>query len=210
MNTSALSQSRSQSRSRIRIGTATGTGTGTGLLLLTLLALPASAHDKRLLRSLALEPAGLTLHVLASVRVPSGPTKSAMLAMADANHDGQLGPSERKGLEDALIARALGGMILSVGTATRTLDGAESKLSIGDADSPIDLLIHGTVALPKSEASVRLTTKGSGESVDVEVLAGNRPVVQSSRGAPKKGTLKTVLGTTDAVVLRFSAYSATE
>ena len=96
----------------------------------------------------------------------------------------------------------LGGLMLVVGTATSTLDGAESKLSVLDAESPLDLLIHGTAPLPPEPVTVRLKTVESGEAIEVEVLAGDRPLLSSSRGKLKNGKLKTVLGQRDALWIR--------
>jgi hypothetical protein len=172
------------------------------LLAAALLPQAAQAHDKKVLRTVALEPAKDELHVLVSLRVPSGPARAAMFALADRDRNGQLNPKERAALERAMIERAMGGLMLVVGTATRTLDGAESKLSVLDPESPLDLLIHGTAPLPQAAVTVRLKTVESGEPVDVEVLAGDRPLAASSRGRPLKGVLKTVLGSRDELWIR--------
>lgn len=175
---------------------------GALLLVLTLSPEAAKAHDKKVQRTVALEPSQAELHVLVSLRIPSGPARAAMFALADSDRDGMLGPKERAVLERAMIGRALGGLMLVVGTATRTLDGAESKLSVLDPESPLELLIHGTAPLPPAPVTVRLKSVESGEAIDVEVLAGDRPLLSSSRGKLKRGKLKTVLGRSDALWIR--------
>lgn len=175
---------------------------GALLLLVTLLPARSEAHDKQVIRTIALEPAKSELHVLVSLRVPSGPARAAMFALADSDRNGQLSPGERAVLERAMVGRAMGGLMLVVGTATSTLDGAESKLSVLDAESPLDLLIHGTAPLPPEPVTVRLKTVESGEAIEVEVLAGDRPLLSSSRGKLKNGKLKTVLGQSDGLWIR--------
>lgn len=180
---------------------------GALLLVLTLSPEAAKAHDKKVQRTVALEPSQAELHVLVSLRIPSGPARAAMFALADSDRSGQLSPKERAVLERAMIGRAMGGLMLVVGTATRTLDAAESKLSVLDPESPLDLLIHGTAPLPPAPVTVRLKTLESGEAVEVEVLAGDRLLSASSRGKVKGATLKTVLGPRDEVWVNFGPAS---
>lgn len=175
---------------------------GALLLVLTLSPEAAQAHDKKVQRTVALEPSQAELHVLVSLRIPSGPARAAMFALADSDRSGQLSSKERAVLERAMIGRAMGGLMLVVGTATRTLDAAESKLSVLDPESPLDLLIHGTAPLPKGPVTVRLKTVEAGEAIEVEILAGDRPLSASSRGRLTQGKLKTLLGESDGLWVR--------
>jgi len=173
-------------------------------LLLLWLALPtaALAHDSRVTRSIAIEPAGDHLQILISLRVPSGKQKIAAIVSAQLTHDGKLDPAERQALEAQLARRAIVGLALTVGSATVALAGAELKLRVPDEDDrPIDLVILGRAPLGSGRLAL---ANVAGDPVDLRVLAGSRPVSTTSRGKVVHGGLTTVLGVPDRVAWTLS------
>lgn len=180
---------------------------GVCVLASTLAPAPSAyAHKKKVARSIKLEPTHDRLYVWVALEVPAGRGKDTLVALADARHDGQLDAAERQQLERTLAIRALDGVALWVDGATRALDAAELKLSAPTAsDAPLQLVILGHVPLGPAAARVGLTTVTVGDPIELGVLAGERPVLSTSRGTVVRGALETVLGTPDRVSWRIAA-----
>lgn len=167
---------------------------------LALAPTPAHAHQRKIARTFKLEPTADTLLVWVSITVPPGRGKETMLALADASRDGTLDPTERQRLERTLAVRALDGVALLVGGATRALDRAELKLSApAEKDASIELVILGSVPLGPTAQSLALNVIRSGDPISLGVLAGERPVTRSSRGTVVAGGVDTVMGSPDRV-----------
>lgn len=146
------------------------------------------------------EPSGTTLHVLASIHIPGGKHRDALLGLADTDHNGKLSDRERSDLEIHLAARALFGLKFFVGTSSVALEGAESKLRIpDDTSAPIDLLVHGTTSLPRTAASLRLTTKKTGDPLEMRAIRGDRAVTETNIGKIVEGGFTITLGPLDDV-----------
>jgi hypothetical protein len=173
------------------------------LLAIAILLLPceAAAHRGRVLRRLVIEPwSGGRLEVLASITVPPGPGRAALLALGDANHDGKIADREKKTLEDHLATRALDGVRLMAGSSTLALEAAEVKLSVpADPKAIVELLIHGSASLPKDIENLSVRTGREGDPLELFVVAGKRPVRKVSRGVVQGGSFRASLGPLDEV-----------
>lgn len=122
------------------------------------------------------------LHVVAKLKVPSGMAKKALLRLADSDLNGRLSAEERALMKSRLVARALSGLKLHVGSATVALDGVQTKLKVdASPKGPVTLMLHGRVALPRTEVAVGLSTGQVGDPLKVQVLAGKRPALRSNR-----------------------------
>ena len=150
----------------------------------------ASAHKFSVRRTVMCEAWASTLHVVAKLKVPSGKPKQALLQLADTDLDGRLSKMERLVLENRLIARALDGVKLHVGTATVALDDVKTKLKIDRAsDGPVELMLLGQASLPKGSVELGISTGQVGDPLEVRVLPGKRAPTKSIRGPIRRGTL---------------------
>lgn len=180
-----------------------------GALLALLVSFEAQAHRSQVQRTLSLEPSeGGLLQLLASVRVPGGMRRQVLIALVDRDHDGQLAEQERRELEQHLVARAFEGLQLFAGSSTAAVavQGLAAKLRVpDDPKAPIELLAHGTVALPAQVRVLRLTTARGGDPLSLIVLPGTRAVAETSRGKIRIGGFSASLGPKDEVRWKISS-----
>jgi hypothetical protein len=139
------------------------------------------AHQGQLTRTLMLEPAGDVLHVIVHLKVTGRERQEALRML------------EKKNLESVLAQRALAGVRLISGTSSIAVEGIEIKSKLAE---PIELMIHGTARLFRTELGVE--TAANADPIDLVVLPGDRPVLRATRGA-KSGGLKAKMGAGDRV-----------
>lgn len=171
------------------------------LVTLLLGASVAEAHRFEVRRSLALEPFGPTLHVVATVQVPSGQHTQTVIALADANRDGRLSKGEQKLVEDTLIQRALYGIELWEGDKRLRLDEVQSKLKM-EKSGGMTLMLYGHTALSAARTQVEVRTQPSAQALDLVVVSG---LVESSRGRIDRGTLRVRLRAADQIRLALAS-----
>jgi hypothetical protein len=137
------------------------------------------------------------LQVLVELRVPSGDSRRALAQLADANHDGKIDDAEQKHMRRLLALRALDGVSIAAGTATVSIENVETKLRVDGELGPVDLAAHGVARLPMRARALTVTTSATGDPLDLVVLPGNRPPVETDRGTLQAGRMKASLGIGD-------------
>ncbi|MEQ9500363.1 MAG: hypothetical protein RIT81_26040 [Deltaproteobacteria bacterium] len=163
----------------------------------------AFAHTGGVERSLALEASKDRLHVLAHVEVSGKRRIETWVRLVDVNHDGRLSKAERAELERRLVAQALDGIRVFVGSSTVAIEGGQSALKL-ERGQPIALMVHGSAPLPPRARDLAVTTRPGGAPLKLLVRPGTRPVVKASRGAPSKGGLSVEMKAADRVSWRIA------
>lgn len=164
----------------------------------------AHAHKRSVRRALFLETAeSRDLHVVVAIRIPSGQARIAFNLLADGDRDGRYSESERLHVREILSARALDGLTIHTGTTALALGGMEVKEKIEPGDGPVEVMVHAKASIPAAPGTeLRVTTSGIGDPLDLMVLSGSRPVVETSRGKIEGGGFKVELGQRDQVRFR--------
>jgi hypothetical protein len=173
-------------------------------LALAFAASRADAHKMSVRRALFLETAGAReLHIVVAIRIPSGEARRAFDVIADSNHDGRYSEEERAQVRSILASRMLDGLLIRTATSALELAGIEIKEKIEPGEGPVEVMLHATAVLFGPELSV--TTTNVGDPLDLVVLRGSRPVVETSRGKVENGSVKTEMGLGDRVRLRVTS-----
>lgn len=175
-----------------------GPGLGLGLacgLLLAFASPSAWAHSGQLKRVLLFEPAKDHLEVLIEVVVTGPKRQAALLSLVDADRNGRLDAREQQHLETELAVFGMDGLHLRAGTATVSLEGAETKAQV-EPGRPIVALLHGTIPLPPAGRLVLTTDRGAAP-LTVRLLPGRPPLTFVRPGRPRE----VVLGPQDRLEL---------
>ncbi|MCB9652103.1 MAG: hypothetical protein H6730_36705 [Deltaproteobacteria bacterium] len=145
-------------------------------------ATPAWAHKGKVTRTLMLEAtAEHRLVVVVHLKITGDDQRRALMVLADADRDNRLSRPEEARLEAELTERALGGLRLTVDTATVTLADAQAKLQF-PADGPVELMVHGTAPLPSDAERITVRTGVSEDPAQLIWMPGAR------RGRVVRGT----------------------
>jgi hypothetical protein len=161
------------------------------------------AHKLEVQRTVYLEPAAShDLQIVIKLHVPSGDPRRTIDVLADANHDGHVSDQEMTALRRTLAIRALDGIRILADTSTLSADNVETKIRFDGADGAVDLMVHAAARLPERDRAVRLavTTTLDADPLELVVLSGTRPVIESDRGRVVNGAFTARVGKGDRVI----------
>lgn len=174
-------------------------------LLAFAFAMPAvaEAHKGKSTRSLNVEAGPRQLVVLTHLKVTGDDQRKALFVLADGNRDGRLSEAEKVTLQEHLVARALLGVQLWVGTSSVTLQDVQARLQVS-LDGPVEVMVHGVTTFSPQQQEVRISTVAGTEALLVRSVPGVRRLISASRGQPsRRGLYEAEMGPRDELKLVF-------